>query len=240
MALMNGLTSRPLYLQLRAALAERIAKGEWKPGAAVPNESDLAREFGVSPGTMRKALDLLESDRLVTRKQGRGTFVNDQASDELVIRFNNIRCDNGKRLTGSVESASITEGKVNELECLRLGLRPFDSVYRIRRIRLHKGRPFMVEEVSLPADLFPGLEMNDSPTQSIVVLALQYGILVAKADERVSVRAASPSVASALQVAQSSPVMVLDRVLMTLDGRSIEWRVGHCHLVEHHYLAEMS
>ena len=49
--------NRPLYLQLRDALAERIAGGDWKPGNAIPNESDLAREFGVSTGTMRKALD---------------------------------------------------------------------------------------------------------------------------------------------------------------------------------------
>lgn len=240
MALMNGLTSRPLYLQLRVALAERIAKGEWKAGGAIPNESDLAREFGVSPGTMRKALDLLESDRLVTRKQGRGTFVNDQTSDDLAIRFNNIRCDNGKRLNGHADSAEATEGKANELECLRLGLRPYDSVYRIRRIRLHDSLPFMLEEMSLPAALFPGLATGESPTQAIVVLALQYGLLVSKAEERVSLRTASPAVALALNIAPCSPVMVLDRVVMTLDGRPIEWRVGHCHLVEHHYLVEMS
>ena len=64
-------SNRPLYLQLSDALAERIAKGEWKPHAAIPNEGDLAREFGVSPGTMRKALDLLEGQRLVSRRQGR-------------------------------------------------------------------------------------------------------------------------------------------------------------------------
>jgi GntR family transcriptional regulator len=72
--------NRPLYLQLRDALAERIAQGEWRPGSAIPNESDLAREFGVSAGTMRKALDLMEAERLLTRRQGRGTFVNDQCS----------------------------------------------------------------------------------------------------------------------------------------------------------------
>ena len=53
--------------------------GEWKPGSAIPNESDLAREFGVSAGTMRKALDLMEGEHLLTRRQGRGTFVNDQS-----------------------------------------------------------------------------------------------------------------------------------------------------------------
>ena len=39
----------PLYLQVRDAMAERIAAGEWKPSATIPNEGDLAREFGVAP-----------------------------------------------------------------------------------------------------------------------------------------------------------------------------------------------
>ena len=48
---------QPLYLQLRDALAERIASGEWKPGDVIPNEVDLARELNVSPGTVRRSLD---------------------------------------------------------------------------------------------------------------------------------------------------------------------------------------
>jgi len=67
-------STRPLYLQVRDALGERIAGGEWKPSTAIPNEGDLARQFGVSPGTMRKALDLLEAERLLTRRQGRGNL----------------------------------------------------------------------------------------------------------------------------------------------------------------------
>ena len=62
---------------------ERIGKGDWKPGMAIPNEVDLAREFGISSGTMRKALDLLETERVLSRKQGRGTFVNDHSSISL-------------------------------------------------------------------------------------------------------------------------------------------------------------
>lgn len=81
---MNKFVTRPLYLQVHDALEERIAAGEWKTDTAVPNENDLARHFGVSPGTMRKALDMLESKGIVSRRQGRGTFVTDPASGNLV------------------------------------------------------------------------------------------------------------------------------------------------------------
>jgi GntR family transcriptional regulator len=69
-----SLTRSALYLQVAAALAERVASGQWQPGFPIPNETDLAREFGVSAGTMRRALDKLEADRIVARRQGRGTL----------------------------------------------------------------------------------------------------------------------------------------------------------------------
>src|SRR5437870_2469099 len=176
-------SNRPLYLQLRDALAERIAGGEWRPGSAIPNESDLAREFGVSAGTMRKALDLMEAERLLTRRQGRGTYVNDQASDEFAARFSNLRAPDGSRVCGEVKSAEITEGTANELECERLRLQGGDDVYRIHRIRHHKGQVYLVENASLPAALFAGLAQKRGVADRIIVLAQEYGLLLGKAAE---------------------------------------------------------
>src|SRR3972149_6571308 len=105
MATSARVSTKPPYLQLRDARAERISAGAWKPGAVIPNESDLAREFGVSAGTMRKALDMMEAERLLTRRQGRGTFVNDQSSDELAARFSNLRAPDGSRVCGEIKSA---------------------------------------------------------------------------------------------------------------------------------------
>jgi GntR family transcriptional regulator len=232
--------NRPLYLQLRDALTERIAAGDWRPGLAIPNESDLAREFGVSAGTMRKALDLMEAERLLSRRQGRGTFVNDQSSDELALRFNNLRNPDGTRMCGEVKSFEITEATANDLECTRLGLRIGDGVYRIARCRQHNGQTFLVEDVSLPAALFPGLPHKAHLPHRIIALAQEYGLLLGKAEERVSLDAASATVAQVLGISAGTPVMVLDRVVQALDGRSIEWRVGRCHLADKYYLAEMA
>src|SRR5262245_39987981 len=125
-------STRALYVQVRDALAGRIATGEWKPGFAVPNEGDLAGDLGGSSGTVRKALELLEADKLITRRQGRGTVVNDPASHELACRFIRIRTADGERVSGEVTSQAISEGAANELECSRLRLRAGERVYRIR------------------------------------------------------------------------------------------------------------
>jgi GntR family transcriptional regulator len=221
------LATRPIYLQLRDALAERIARREWKPGAVIPNEGDLAREFGVSAGTMRKALALLESEHLITRRQGRGTYVNNPAADGLVDRFCNIRGREGKPVAGRVEAAEITQATANEGESRRLQVRTEDPVWRIRRVRFDGDIAFMYEEVSLPAELFP--ELSDSSSR-IVFLAHQYGLLLGKAEERLSIGTASRNSAAALRIAQGSPVMLLDRVVHTIDGRPVEWRLGQCQI----------
>jgi GntR family transcriptional regulator len=234
------LWTRPLYLQLRDALVERIARGEWKPGMTIPNESDLAREFGVSAGTMRKALDLMEGERLLTRRQGRGTFVNDQGSEELALRYCNIRGLDGRRITGEVASEEIMESAASEAECARLRLRPQDRVFRLRRMLVHKKQPFMVEEAAVPADLFPGLAEKHGRANPLIALCQQFGVLLGKAEERLSIALATKDLVDALGVAPASPVMVLDRVVHNLDGRPVEWRIGRCALADRYYMAEMA
>lgn len=230
---------RALYLQVRDVLVERIAAGAWKPGAAIPNEVELAREFGVSPGTMRKALDLMEAMRLLTRRQGRGTFVNDPSSAELTARFSNVRNPDGASIVEEVKTGEVAEWAVSDVECLRLHLSKDDRVYRLSRKRLHQGRAYMIEDVSMPVALFPGLAGEQSSSPGLTELAGQYGVLLGKAEERVSVKDAPLGVAEALGIALGSPVLVLDRVVFALDGRPAEWRMGWCHISDGHYLAEM-
>jgi GntR family transcriptional regulator len=239
MASESQLLNRPLYLQVRDVMIERIGKGEWKPGAALPNETDLAREFGLSTGTLRKALDLLEAERVLTRRQGRGTFLNDQSSDAVVSRYWRIGGSDGKSVAGDTNTTDIVEAPANKEECRRLRLGPHDHVYRARSVYLRGNLPFMVEEASLPATFFPGrLEKKGIPHR-IAALAQQHGILLGKAEERISVRSAPASIAATLHIAPDTPVMLLDRLLLTVDGQPIEWRVAHCHLAGGFYLAEL-
>lgn len=64
------LMGRPLYLQVRDTLVDRIVQNVWKPGSMLPSETDLARDLGASLGTIRKAMGIMEREKIVTRKQG--------------------------------------------------------------------------------------------------------------------------------------------------------------------------
>ena len=62
---------KPLYLQgTRCAGRARRQRQVGARALAIPNEVDLARELGISSGTMRKALDQLEGERVLTRARG--------------------------------------------------------------------------------------------------------------------------------------------------------------------------
>jgi GntR family transcriptional regulator len=220
-------------------MADRIATRVWKPGGALPNEGDLAREFGVSPGTVRKALERLEQMSLITRRQGRGSFVCDLTSGDLADRFATIRGADGGTVAAKVGSVAIERVTAAAEECARLCLAQGEPIYRVRRILLAGDVPFMLEKASMPAALFPGLEQQDSLAGQVALLARHFGILLGKGSERIATAPASREVSGSLGVAEGAIVVVLDRVILALDGRPIEWRIGWCNFAGKRYHAQI-
>lgn len=235
----KGLFRKPLFLQVRNALAERIARGDWAPGAALPNEIDLAREMGVSAGTLRKALDILESERIVSRRQGRGTFVTDQASGELAFRFHNIRTASGEWVCSTFRDVEVSAGPADDRERSRLQLDESQNVFRIQRLRLFDGSPYMLERSSLPAVLFANLTERVRAPYQLREIAAEYGIALARAQERISALVADRTVAERLTIPEGAAILLLDRVVYSSEGTPVEWRLAQCHLRDGYYRADM-
>ena len=228
MAEVPKISSEPLYRQVRDLFAERIARGVWRPSTMLPNEHDLAREIGVSPGTVRKALEVLEKERLLRRQQGRGTFVADHDSDELATRFSNIRDENGRRIAGSLQLLSQTAGPATRIEQQHLQLESAERVVRTSRRRHDTTGVFMYEEACLAATRFPGLEDTHAGNYRLSSLAQQHGIYLGRAYEDVNMEQASVQVAEVLQCDPHTPLLKLDRTVFTIEGEIIEWRVARC------------
>ena len=120
----------------------------------------------------------------------------------------------------------MTEGVASPDERARLNLLPGDTVYRIRRVRRQGNQILLVEDVRLPATLFPRL-LGSSEASDISALAKKYDLLLGEAIERISSTVASESVAKALNVVTGTPVVQLDRVVHLADGRPAEWRIAY-------------
>src|SRR3712207_3053435 len=87
----------PLYQRLHDELSARIAAQQWRPGEAIPTESELVRQFSASVGTVRKAIDMLVAEGVLERFQGRGTFVRRARFDSSLFRFFRLQKESGER-----------------------------------------------------------------------------------------------------------------------------------------------
>lgn len=230
----------PLYAQVYDILVERIASGRWRPGEPLPNEFQLARELGVSQGTMRKALDRMAAEHLVMRRQGRGTFVTEHTAEAVHFRF--FQMHDAKGLRAIPDSVGITVEKTaaNAKERAALELAEGAEVVRIRRIRTVDGEPIILEDIALPAARFAGIETIDPiPNTLYDLFQSGYGITVAAADEKLTAASANAREARRLDVEPGTPLLVIERVATGVDGTPVEWRVSRCLTSRLHYLSRL-
>jgi GntR family transcriptional regulator len=232
---------RPLYAHIHAQLVERIRSGQWTPGQRIPSEFAIAEEFEVSQGTARKALEALSADKLVVRKQGRGTFVFEHTPGDILVRFFNFYDDTGEQISPINRSTTRTVGKANRAERKALRLHSNARVIRIDRLRMRGRKPFITESVSLPEATFPSLvDVPEPPDTFYDVFQKAHNVLVMRTDERVRPVAADARAARQLEVPRGTPLLKIERIAFALGDRPVEWRVSLCHLQRAHYLARTS
>ena len=115
--------------------------------------------FGVSQGTVRKAIDALAADNLVVRRQGKGTFVATHTEEQTsLFRFLRIRRNDGSDESPG-EPAARRAARARRAPRSRgcSTLKPGDPVLVLRRVLEYAGEPVVLDEITLPAALFRGL-----------------------------------------------------------------------------------
>jgi GntR family transcriptional regulator len=230
----------PLYRQVREILLQRIARGDWLPGALVPAEPKLGQELGVSPGTVRKALDELAALKLVVRQQGRGTFVAAQTPDSALFHFFRLIDDKGERATPSSRELGREQGPASQEERQRLALRGRARVTRVRRLRQAGGA--IIERIVVPSALFADLHEHpgELPNTLYDLSQRRYGRTVRRASETLQAAAVDDAEeARLLGLRRGAPVLVIDRIAYSFDDLPIEWRRSLVDTRKLRYLSEL-
>jgi GntR family transcriptional regulator len=228
---------RPLYRQVKDLLLRRIADQVWQPGELIPSEHQIAAELGVSQGTVRKALDEMTAERLLTRRQGRGTFVARHDEARILFQFFKLVPDDGVQVFPESELRHVESARADGDERRALGLDAGERVIRIARLRSLAGQRIISEYLSLPARLFPGLgEAVPVENNLYDLFASRFGITVAGACERLKALPASPEDARLLGLEAGAPVLAVDRIATAIDGTPVEWRRSICRTGECAYV----
>jgi GntR family transcriptional regulator len=243
-AMTHGTPSfQPLYQQIKTLLEKSLAAGDWRPAESIPSETVLAQRFGVSQGTVRKAIDALAAENLVVRRQGKGTFVATHTEEtSSLVRFLRIRRNDGRDEHPSSRLLDVRRGKASAEAARLLALRPGDPVILLRRVLDYSGEPVVLDEITLPAALFRGLTKAKVDAYSGSMYSFfetQFGVRMVKAREKLRAIAADAAAARILKVAAGDPLLAVDRVTLTYGDRPVEWRRGLCTTKQHHYVNEL-
>ena len=156
-------TEPPAYLRIATILAERVTSGVYAAGSRLPSGAELCREFRVSPMTMRRAINRLEGQGLLTGVKGKGTYARSPDLGDSMFRLESLA---GEWLNDSAEirllaaSMARADEKVAEM----LSVQPGERVVYLRRLVSYNSDPVMYHKEYI--NLRPAPSAGRSPSSS--------------------------------------------------------------------------
>ncbi|MFV0316533.1 MAG: GntR family transcriptional regulator [Microthrixaceae bacterium] len=208
---MRAIRYRQIAHDLRALVGSELA-----PGSILPSEADLSDRYDASRVTVRRALDLLRSEGLVESRQGFGWIVSGEPLRQDLSRLATI---DAQLASAGVRSRRevIDFGFVDSPERVR-GAIGGDEVLEVRRLHLADDRPIARVTVWCPAELGASLSRDDVQRSSFLE---QLPVVLGGATQRIGAATASAEDAALLEVPESSPTLLVERVTRSVDGRVV-------------------
>lgn len=228
----------PLYLQLQKVLRDAITDEIVKADEAIPTERDLAVDFDISRITVRKAVDALVRDGLLTRRRGAGTFVvgvRVEKSFSKLSSFSEDMLSRGRKPSNIWVSK--TAGAVTPEEALSLGLSPGSLVYRFHRIRYADGISMALEYSTVPGFCLPSENTVEDSLYEALEIA---GFRPVRALQRLRAIAFTPDQADALGIKAAQPGLFIERRGFLADGRTAEFTQSYYRGDAYDLVAELS
>lgn len=202
------------YQEIADALRERIRNAP--PGSLLPSESDLSAEFAASRVTIRRALELVRDDGLVSARQGFGWFV---ATEPVRQRLERL---------GTIEGSVAGAGRATARQVLEFAFVPAPrhvgevlrsaEVLKVVRLNLADGEPFALVTVWCPAALGRTMSRADverRPFYELLDVALH------GATQTIGAAAAEPADAALLEVPPGAPLLTCERITTDTDGKPV-------------------
>lgn len=191
----------PLYVQLMEELETSIRNGVYKPGDKIMTEAEMAKEYGVSLITVRKAVGSLMEKGLVVRKQGKGTFVTKPKYSRNMKKLQSFTemCEQ----MGVKPGAQVLENRLimaDKKVADRLGIEPGSNVVYISRLRLADGEPVQVEKSYFPLKYAFLLEEDLNNGSMFECLKEKAGAKVANSEKMIELCRATAEEAALMDV----------------------------------------
>jgi GntR family transcriptional regulator len=235
-------TSGPLYEEVRQRITRALAAGEWKPGQLIPSEIEFARQFGVSKGTVRRALDDLVAEKILVRRQGRGTFVATHSRDRAMYHFFHLIGRDGSRDIPTATLLLYRTVKGTDEPCDKLEVPKGSRLVNVHNLVSLRGDPVFIDDILTPQSQFPGLTekiFNERESTIYALYQSRFNINVVRISEQLSAGHAPAAHARRLHIESTMPVLVIDRVAYTYHDKPVEIRRSWVNTSAHAYLSDL-
>jgi GntR family transcriptional regulator len=203
-----------MYKKVYQEVKEKIDMGAYSAGELLPTELELGKQFGVSRTTIRRAIDLLARDGYLQAKQGYGTEVLDYKTKQSLNAVTSIS-ETLRKKGVHVRSKSIYIDTFDAPPQLadKLQIPTGTLLTRVQRIQLGDEKPIAIMQNYLVSDTVPDLQLFTKSTNSFYLyLEDKYGIIIDKAHDRITARAATFVEAEMLQIPIGTALIVFDRI----------------------------
>ena len=233
----GGPAFSPLYRQITQLIITSLQAGEWKAGDAIPSEQDLAGRFGVSQGTVRKAIDEMAAENLLVRRQGKGTYVATHAEQKVQYRFLRLMADEGP-VALERQLLDCKRQRAPAAIARRLQMRAGEPMVEVRRLLHSKGQPVVLDDIWLPGDLFRGLTtelLNQHKGPFYELFETEFGVHMIRAEEKIRAVAADAETAALLELPLGAPLLSVERLSFTYGDKPVELRRGLYSTDSHFY-----
>lgn len=210
----------PKYRQLLQLLRQQILAGQFAPGARLPTEDELSQRYGLSRGTVRRAIEQLSAEGFVYSEQGSGTYVSATHPNAAPFRF--ADCAAGAAVTYQVIAQEIIPAAMAVAQALSLPLG--EPVIHIKRRRLAGETTVGYSERFLPRSLCPDLLTEDLTQQSIHdILVDRSDLPLLRAVIEIEAQMLDVEDAALLGVPPGAPAIVVTRTTYTAPHRPAVW-----------------
>jgi GntR family transcriptional regulator len=222
---------RTLVAEVTANLRQALVDGTLAPRSELPTEPELARQLGVSRGTLRQSIAILEQEGLVSRRHGLGTFVVPHTARLRNVLNNNSGVTELIRSTGGLPGTALltvsrlaAEGRVAE----KLGVSAGEPLILIERVRTADGLPVAYTVDHLPAGRLQSrgigvdeLERVLHDRGSLYACLREAGLVVDGGVADLRAVNADRWLAARLQVKVGAPLLLLGQVDYEMGGAAI-------------------
>ncbi len=216
----------PRHSQISQWLRSQIEKGKYKAEEKLPSENDLAKKFDVSRVTIRRALQSLESEEIIYRCQGLGSFVSETRTPHNLVRLTDFNEDmQNAGLEASSEVRKFETIDAPDWLSSSLNIESGKKVLQIDRLRLADGKPIAYDSTWLPifyGQLLTSEKLKESTIYKI--LEQEYDIQIQRGTYLFSAKSADEVLAEELSVGIGSALMLIDRTTYTLGNKPVYYQ----------------